>query len=565
MRVHRWVACAILCLFLGVVLVLGPLLSGQALASGAEEQRLLGLINEYREANGAGPLVPSGTLATTAGHHSEDMATYDFFSHQSKDSSYYPIGSEPVDRAAQDGYPTDVADTAENIAWGQPTAEEVFQDWRLSPDHNAHMLDKRYTTVGIGHDGAYWTADFGSVADSAPSSGETAPGTESTSTERLSEPQTSDKPVSSRKERPGEATPATQPDKEASPDTSPEPDGARSTPDLDSSSDPAPPDSETPEPSVDTEGPSDAPDSGQTSKPQTADQQPDPENIATRTPTSAQPTKSLGADQYTVDGPPPSTTTPRISSEDPANKTPSETTPAEQDPVPQPRTQQPATPQPADEHVETTPTKGTDGEESQAAPSMTPATDGGATDQYTTDEETPPVEVPPPSPEEVTPQTASSAEPTTDGHAAEQDTADGEAAPAEVSEPSSGDQATKEPAAEPVSQTPSAAPAERQAGDATPAETGATQPLQAVPTAAPVKAAQQRAPYTTEELSTRTPTAQAAPAAVASGATTQRSTPPAVKELPRTSGAPLPLFTGVMLLLSGLVIYWASRKQRGRS
>jgi hypothetical protein len=565
MRVHRWVACATLCLLLGVVLVLGPLLSDQARASGAEEQRLLDLINEYRQANGVGPLVPSGTLSTTAGHHSEDMATYDFFSHQSKDSSYYPTGSEPVDRAAQDGYPTDVADTAENIARGQPTVEEVFQDWRLSPDHNAHMLDKRYTTVGIGHDGPYWTADFGSVADTAPSSRETAPGTDRTAAEQPSKPQTPDKPASSREEQPTEATPATQQDKEARPDTAAEPDGSRRTPDLNSSSDPAPPVSETPESNGDTEGPTTAPDPGQTSKPQTADQQPDPENVATRSPTSAQPIKSLGAEQYTVDGGPPSTDTPRISSEDPASRTPSETAPAEEAPVPQPRVEQPGTPQPTDEHVETAPTKGPDDEESQTAPSMAPATEGGATDQYKTDGGAAPVEAPPPSPEEATPRTASSAEPTTDGLAAEQYRANGGAAPAEVAEPPSGDQATKEPAAEPVSQTPSTAPAERQAGEATPAETGATQPLQAVPTAVPVNATQQPASYATEELSTRTPAAQPAPATVASGATTSSGTPSAVKELPRTSGAPLPLFMGVMLVLSGMLIYWASRKQRGRS
>jgi hypothetical protein len=65
---------------------------------------------------------------------------------------------------AREGYPTNVY-RAENIARGQLTAEEVFEDWRGSPEHNAAMLGEQYTAAGIGHVDSYWTADFGSVAD----------------------------------------------------------------------------------------------------------------------------------------------------------------------------------------------------------------------------------------------------------------------------------------------------------------------------------------------------------------------------------------------------------------
>jgi hypothetical protein len=91
------------------------------------------------------------------------MAAHDFFSHNTRESSYYPGGSGPADRAAREGYPTNVY-TAENIALGQQTAEEVFEDWRGSPVHNAAMLGEQYTAAGIGHVDSYWTADFGSVA-----------------------------------------------------------------------------------------------------------------------------------------------------------------------------------------------------------------------------------------------------------------------------------------------------------------------------------------------------------------------------------------------------------------
>ena len=164
MRVRRWAAFVVPCLVVSLFLVFGPVHLHQARAAGVEEQRLLELINGYRQENGVGPLVLSGLLSTSATRHSEDMATHDFFSHSTKESSYYPGGSSPADRAAREGYPTNVY-TAENIAKGQLTAEEVFQDWRGSPEHDAAMLGEHYAAAGIGHVDSYWTADFGSVAD----------------------------------------------------------------------------------------------------------------------------------------------------------------------------------------------------------------------------------------------------------------------------------------------------------------------------------------------------------------------------------------------------------------
>ncbi len=164
MRVRRWAAFVGPCLVISLFLVLGPVHLHQARAAGVEEQRLLELINGYRQENGVGPLVLSGMLSTSAQRHSEDMAAHDFFSHSTRESSYYPGGSGPADRAAWEGYPTNVY-TAENIALGQQTAEEVIEDWRGSPEHNAAMLGEQYTAAGIGHVDSYWTVDFGSVAD----------------------------------------------------------------------------------------------------------------------------------------------------------------------------------------------------------------------------------------------------------------------------------------------------------------------------------------------------------------------------------------------------------------
>src|SRR5918995_4698210 len=132
MRVRRWAAFVAPCLVVSLFLVFGPVHLHQARAAGVEEQRLLELINGDRQENGVGPLVLHGVLSTSATRHSEDMAAHDFFSHNTRESSYYPSGSNPAHRTAREGYPTNLY-TAENIARGQQTAEEVFEDWRGTP------------------------------------------------------------------------------------------------------------------------------------------------------------------------------------------------------------------------------------------------------------------------------------------------------------------------------------------------------------------------------------------------------------------------------------------------
>ena len=137
----------------------------------SEELQFLQLINEYRQENGAGPLILSDTLAVAAEHHSKDMADYDFFAHNTAASSYYPAGSKPWDRMAAEGYDYNTI-RGENLATGTETAEEAFEAWRESPSHNAAMLDGRYRVIGIarvyepnGNHAWFWTTDFGGALD----------------------------------------------------------------------------------------------------------------------------------------------------------------------------------------------------------------------------------------------------------------------------------------------------------------------------------------------------------------------------------------------------------------
>ncbi len=167
---YRWMVVVAVAAVVISVLAAGE--SGSAATSyDSEELQFLRLINEYRQQNGAGPLILSDTLAVAAEHHSKDMADYGFFAHNTEASSYYRVGSQPWDRMAEEGYTYNTI-RGENLATGTETAEQSFEAWRESPSHNAAMLDGRYRVIGIarvyepdGNHAWFWTTDFGGAVD----------------------------------------------------------------------------------------------------------------------------------------------------------------------------------------------------------------------------------------------------------------------------------------------------------------------------------------------------------------------------------------------------------------
>jgi uncharacterized protein YkwD len=194
---YRWVVVAAAAVLISV-LAAGE--SGSAATSyDSEELQFLRLINEYRQENGAGPLLLSDTLAVAAEHHSKDMAEYDFFAHNTEASSYYRVGSKPWDRMAAEGYTYNTI-RGENLATGTETAEESFEAWRESPSHNAAMLDGRYRVIGIarvyepdGNHAWYWTTDFGGALDpTSHAPGESTQTQEEQQSPESAEPQQSD-------------------------------------------------------------------------------------------------------------------------------------------------------------------------------------------------------------------------------------------------------------------------------------------------------------------------------------------------------------------------------------
>lgn len=113
----------------------------------AFEAEVLQLVNEYRAANGLGPLQSDPRLNAAADNWSEAMAEGDFFRH-----------STPA-QVEEQGY--DWRSWGENIAAGQPTPESVVNAWINSPGHRANILSDSYQEIGIGY--YYLDDDTGSV------------------------------------------------------------------------------------------------------------------------------------------------------------------------------------------------------------------------------------------------------------------------------------------------------------------------------------------------------------------------------------------------------------------
>ncbi|MGL5864280.1 MAG: CAP domain-containing protein [Dermatophilaceae bacterium] len=115
------------------------------------------LTNVERARAGCSAVRMDRRLNNAARLHSVDMASRNYFSHDSLD------GRSPWDRIGAQGY---TAGSGENIAAGYTTAAAVLQGWMDSPPHRANLLNCSHKAVGIGIGrggdyGVYWTQNFG--------------------------------------------------------------------------------------------------------------------------------------------------------------------------------------------------------------------------------------------------------------------------------------------------------------------------------------------------------------------------------------------------------------------
>ena len=146
----RRILCSFICCFF--------LLPG--IVSADFESDVIDLVNLERATQGLHPLNYDHSLAAAARDHSEDMGLLDYFSHTSLDGRTVP------DRITAAGYAYNTY--GENIAAGQPTAENVVDSWMSSSGHRANILNPNFCDIGVGYAyiagstyGHYWTQDFG--------------------------------------------------------------------------------------------------------------------------------------------------------------------------------------------------------------------------------------------------------------------------------------------------------------------------------------------------------------------------------------------------------------------
>ena len=120
-------------------------------------QELLNLTNEARVAAGLTPLTWSYTLENCAAIRAAELP---LLTNDQNANHLRPDGSEwyTVNEGAM---------WAENIAYGQTSAQEVFNAWMNSPGHRANIMNPDYRTFGAAlyyMDGGYyyyWIEEFG--------------------------------------------------------------------------------------------------------------------------------------------------------------------------------------------------------------------------------------------------------------------------------------------------------------------------------------------------------------------------------------------------------------------
>jgi len=121
------------------------------------EDEVIRLINVERAKYGLAALSTNWELSRVARYKSQDMVNKNYFSHTS------PTYGSPFTMMQNFGLKFSAA--AENIAYGQRTAQEVVNAWMNSAGHRANILSAAYTHTGVGaakkaNGTLYWTQMF---------------------------------------------------------------------------------------------------------------------------------------------------------------------------------------------------------------------------------------------------------------------------------------------------------------------------------------------------------------------------------------------------------------------
>lgn len=118
-------------------------------------QRVVDLVNEERTKIGLQKLQIAQDVTAAAQVRAKEISSS--FSHTR------PNGSHFTTALSENG--VSYRGAGENIAWGQQSPEAVMNTWMNSDGHRANILNKNFTTIGVGYyvgnDGRqYWTQLF---------------------------------------------------------------------------------------------------------------------------------------------------------------------------------------------------------------------------------------------------------------------------------------------------------------------------------------------------------------------------------------------------------------------
>jgi uncharacterized YkwD family protein len=134
-----------------------PVPSGQQQTSytlNAFEKQVVDLTNQERAKYGLPPLKVDPKLSKMARDKAKDMHDKHYFDHNS------PTYGSPF--AMMHRYGIQYRAAGENIAMGQPTPQEVVNDWMNSKGHRENILSKDFHYIGVGYvkEGNYWVQEF---------------------------------------------------------------------------------------------------------------------------------------------------------------------------------------------------------------------------------------------------------------------------------------------------------------------------------------------------------------------------------------------------------------------
>ncbi|MBA4494640.1 sporulation protein [Paenactinomyces guangxiensis] len=118
------------------------------------EQQVVDLTNKERAKYGLPALKVDLKLSKMARDKAQDMHDKNYFDHNS------PTYGSPFDMMNQ--YEIRYNAAGENIAMGQPSPQEVVNDWMNSKGHRENILSKDFNYIGVGYvkDGNYWVQEF---------------------------------------------------------------------------------------------------------------------------------------------------------------------------------------------------------------------------------------------------------------------------------------------------------------------------------------------------------------------------------------------------------------------